>query len=71
MSAVFYLAWVIAIVLVVVGIYALVAPRTLARGYGVAVEGTRRTATFARPASAMSLWVWRLARRHTSTICRS
>ncbi|MFY9663334.1 MAG: DUF4267 domain-containing protein [Candidatus Cybelea sp.] len=39
MSAVFYLAWVIAIVLVLVGIYALFAPRTLARGYGVAAEG--------------------------------
>jgi uncharacterized protein YjeT (DUF2065 family) len=39
MSAVFYLGWAIAVVLVVVGIYALVAPRALARAYGVAVEG--------------------------------
>lgn len=39
MSAAFDLAWVIAIVLVLVGIYALVAPRPLARAYGVAAEG--------------------------------
>jgi hypothetical protein len=39
MSAVFYLGWAIAIVLVAVGVYALVAPRALARAYGVAVEG--------------------------------
>jgi hypothetical protein len=39
MSAVFYLGWAIAIVLVAVGLYALVAPRPLARQYGVAVEG--------------------------------
>ncbi|MGB8908474.1 MAG: DUF4267 domain-containing protein [Candidatus Cybelea sp.] len=39
MSAVFYLGWAIAVVLVVVGIYALVAPRALARAYGVDVEG--------------------------------
>jgi hypothetical protein len=39
MSAVFYLGWAIAVALVVVGICALVAPRALARAYGVAVEG--------------------------------
>jgi uncharacterized protein YjeT (DUF2065 family) len=36
---VFYLGWAIALVLVVVGIYAMVAPHALARGYGVSVEG--------------------------------
>jgi Domain of unknown function (DUF4267) len=39
MSAVYLLGWAIAIVLMVVGIYALVAPHTLARHYGVRVEG--------------------------------
>jgi len=39
MSAVYYLGWIIAIVLIVVGIWALVSPQTLAREYGVQVEG--------------------------------
>jgi hypothetical protein len=39
LSAVFYLGWAIAIVLVAVGIYALAAPHSLARHYGVSVEG--------------------------------
>lgn len=39
MNAAFDLAWVIAIVLVLVGIYALAAPRPLARAFGVPVEG--------------------------------
>ena len=39
MNAVYYLGWAIAIVLVIVGIWALVSPHTLAREYGVQVEG--------------------------------
>jgi hypothetical protein len=39
MSAVYYLGWAIAIVLVIVGIWALASPHTLAREYGVQVEG--------------------------------
>jgi ABC-type Fe3+ transport system permease subunit len=39
MNAAFVLAWVIAIVLLLVGIYALVAPQPLARGYGLPAEG--------------------------------
>jgi Domain of unknown function (DUF4267) len=39
MSAAFYLGWAIAIVLVAVGVYALVAPHSLARRYGVTAEG--------------------------------
>jgi Domain of unknown function (DUF4267) len=39
MSVVYYLAWAIAIVLTIVGIWALASPHTLAREYGVAVEG--------------------------------
>ena len=38
MSVAFDLAWIIAIVLVLVGIYALVAPRPVASHYGVAVD---------------------------------
>ena len=39
MSIAFYIAWTIAVVLIVIGIYALVAPHRLGRGYGVPVEG--------------------------------
>jgi Ca2+/Na+ antiporter len=39
MSAVYYLGWAIAIVLIIVGVWALVSPHTLAREYGVEVEG--------------------------------
>lgn len=39
MSAVYYLGWIIAIVLVIVGIWALISPDTLARDYGVPAEG--------------------------------
>ncbi len=39
MSAVYFLGWAIAIVLVIVGIWALVSPHALAREYGVPVEG--------------------------------
>jgi len=39
MLVVFYLAWLIAIVLVGVGIYALAAPQQLARQYGVVAHG--------------------------------
>jgi predicted Na+-dependent transporter len=39
MNAAFDLAWVIAIVLILVGIYALAAPQPLARAYGVPAEG--------------------------------
>jgi hypothetical protein len=39
MSAVYYLGWVIAVVLVVVGIWALFSPRSLAREYGIPAEG--------------------------------
>jgi Domain of unknown function (DUF4267) len=39
MTAAFDLAWLIAIVLILVGIYALAAPQLLARGYGVPAEG--------------------------------
>ncbi len=39
MSALFLLGWAIAIVLVVLGAYALVAPHPLARQYGVSAEG--------------------------------
>lgn len=38
MAAAFYLAWIIAVVLVAIGVFALVAPHALARGYGVATE---------------------------------
>jgi hypothetical protein len=39
MSAVYYLGWAIAIVLIFVGVWALVSPHALAREYGVQVEG--------------------------------
>ncbi|HEY6325622.1 MAG TPA: DUF4267 domain-containing protein [Candidatus Cybelea sp.] len=39
MGAVYIFGWAIAIALVIVGIWALVSPRALAREYGVAVEG--------------------------------
>jgi uncharacterized protein YjeT (DUF2065 family) len=39
MSAVFYLGWAIAIVLVIIGLYALAAPHALSRGYGVLADG--------------------------------
>jgi ABC-type Fe3+ transport system permease subunit len=39
-----YLGWFIAIVLVAVGLYALLAPRALARHYGVCVEDNRGAA---------------------------
>ncbi|MBV8068097.1 MAG: DUF4267 domain-containing protein [Candidatus Eremiobacteraeota bacterium] len=44
MTAAIYLGWAIAIVLIAVGIYALLAPHSLARHYGVSVEGHRETA---------------------------
>ncbi len=44
MTVAFYLGWAIAAVLIVVGIYALLAPRAVGRHYGVAVEGDRETA---------------------------
>jgi len=40
----FYLGWIIAVVLVAVGLLALLAPHSLARHYGVAVEGDREAA---------------------------
>lgn len=39
MALVFYLAWAIAIVLVAVGVYALVAPHALAQRYGLSAQG--------------------------------
>lgn len=39
MAAVYYLAWIIAVVLVAVGVYALATPNGLARRYGVAARG--------------------------------
>ncbi|HVR46001.1 MAG TPA: DUF4267 domain-containing protein [Candidatus Binatia bacterium] len=39
MSAVYYLGWAIAIVLIFIGVWALVSPHALAREYGVQVEG--------------------------------
>jgi hypothetical protein len=47
MAAVFYLAWIVAVVLVAVGVYALVAPHDLARRYGVATE-RHESAAFVR-----------------------
>lgn len=44
MTAAFYLGWAIAAVLIVAGVYALLAPHVVARFYGVAVEGHRETA---------------------------
>ncbi|HEX3672179.1 MAG TPA: DUF4267 domain-containing protein [Candidatus Cybelea sp.] len=44
MAAAFYLGWIIAVVLVVVGVYAIFAPHPLARGYGVPVDGHQGTA---------------------------
>ena len=44
MTAAIYLGWLIAIVLVAIGLYALLAPRAVARHYGVPVEGDRETA---------------------------
>ena len=44
MTAAIYLGWLIAGVLVAVGLYALLAPRGIARHYGVPVEGDRETA---------------------------
>ena len=44
MTAVIYVAWIIAIVLVAIGLYALLAPHSVARHYGVRVEGERETA---------------------------
>ena len=40
----FYLGWIIAVVLVAIGLYALLAPHSVARHYGVSVEGERETA---------------------------
>lgn len=39
MNAAYTLGWIVAVVLVIVGLYALVAPQALARGYGVAADG--------------------------------
>lgn len=39
MNAVYVLGWIVAVVLVLIGIYALFNPQTLARGYGIAAEG--------------------------------
>lgn len=39
MSAVYYLGWIVAVVLVVLGLYALASPQALARGYGVSADG--------------------------------
>ena len=39
MTAAIYLGWAIAIVLIIVGVWALVSPHTLSREYGVQVEG--------------------------------
>lgn len=39
MSAVYYLGWAIAVVLILIGIWALVSPHAVAREYGVPVEG--------------------------------
>ncbi len=39
MSAVFLLGWIVAVVLVLVGLYALVAPHAVSRGYGVHADG--------------------------------
>jgi hypothetical protein len=47
-TAVFYLAWIVAVVLVAVGLYALVAPDDLARRYGVATENKHEAAAFVR-----------------------
>jgi hypothetical protein len=47
MAAAFYLAWIVAVVLVAVGVYALAAPHGLARRYGVATEG-HEAAAFVR-----------------------
>ncbi|MBV9333835.1 MAG: DUF4267 domain-containing protein [Candidatus Eremiobacteraeota bacterium] len=44
MTAAIYLGWLIAIVLVAVGLFAWLAPHSLARHYGVSVEGERETA---------------------------
>jgi ABC-type Fe3+ transport system permease subunit len=43
-TAAIYLGWLIAIVLVAIGLYAWLTPRALARHYGVSVEGERETA---------------------------
>jgi ABC-type Fe3+ transport system permease subunit len=43
-TAAIYLGWIIAIVLIAVGLYAWMAPHSLARRYGVSVEGERETA---------------------------
>lgn len=43
-TAAIYLGWIIAIALVVIGLYALISPRDVARHYGVRVEGDRETA---------------------------
>jgi Domain of unknown function (DUF4267) len=48
MAAAFYLAWIVAVVLVAVGVYALVAPHDLARRYGVATENRDEAAAFVR-----------------------
>jgi hypothetical protein len=39
MSAVFLLGWVVAVVLLLIGLYALVSPHAVARGYGVHADG--------------------------------
>ena len=44
MNASIDLGWAIAIVLIAIGVYALLAPHALARQYGVSVEGPRETA---------------------------
>lgn len=46
-AAVYILAWIIAIVLIGVGIYALISPHALGRHYGVEVEG-HKAAGFVR-----------------------
>lgn len=47
MAAVYILAWIIAIVLIGVGVYALISPHVLGRHYGVEVEG-HKAAGFVR-----------------------
>jgi fatty acid desaturase len=47
MAAAFYLAWIVAVVLVAVGVYALAAPHALARRYGVAA-GEHESAAYVR-----------------------
>jgi Domain of unknown function (DUF4267) len=48
MAAAFYLAWIVAVVLVAVGIWALVAPHELASRFGVATENRHEAAAYVR-----------------------